>query len=151
MTKNILFIFACSLVVVSYFLLHRLVGPSLWLSLGLAVGALWYIFDPVVLFPRYRALTELPWPLSRSFWLLIVYWPLTLFVMTSTGSWLAEGLMLALGLGLALELLWQFSTPEQLKVIFHFPVQSKWQATELQVLSLGWLIGWLVVVALTII
>lgn len=134
----ILINFALGLV---FFVLHRLVTPSVWVSVGLALGTLWYLIDEPMLFPRYQKLLDIDFPLSRSFWLLLVFWPLAIFVLTSTGSWLAQGLMVALGVGIGIDLVLAWRQPDQVKTVFHFPAQSKWQMIELRSLIGGWIAG----------
>jgi len=149
--KNLALLVFSAAVAAVFFVFHRLVSPTAWLGVGLAVGSLWYILDPLVLFPRYTKFSELPFPLSRSFWLLLIFWPLALFILTSTGSSLAQGMMVALGLGIGIELVSDISQPDVIKTAFHFPSASKWNATELQILSGGWLVGLIILITLFVI
>jgi len=149
--KQIFLIIASVVVALLYFLFHHSLAATAWLSVGLLIGVGWYVLDPRLFYPRYQKTTELNFPLSRSFWLLIIYWPLAIFIVTSTASWLAQGLMLALGLGIAIDLGTLVQAPDKIKDAFHFPVQSKWQINELQALVSARLIGIAILVILFVV
>lgn len=128
--------------VVYYFLSLDWQSTAL-LGIGLAVGWLLYALDGL-LFAKYYAEPGLPLkPVSRSLWMLLVFWPLAIFVATSTGSLLGFGLILGIGVSLTCDILRLQNSAENFKTYFQFPVASQLNQTEIQIGSLVWALAFL--------
>lgn len=85
------------LIHIIFVLLLFLLGLSVWNAgfyiVGVVLGIAFLIGDEKV----FQSWYQLDQPFSKSFLFLLVYFPTMLFVLTSSGSYLASGILLAIG------------------------------------------------------
>ncbi len=98
-------------------------------------GLMW--LDGVALYPYYNPLrTEPKQLLTRSVVFALAFIPVTLFVLTSSGSLLGSGLVFAIGLTLASEAFLLRNDKQAFH--YHFLFQLKRQLTEIEVTRVVW-------------
>jgi len=100
-----------------FYLTSQSVAQTIWLGIGMLVGLALLLFDEKIGYLWY-AESENAYLITRSplFWL--VYLPLALFVVTSAGSALGNGLILGLGAQLWVEMMLSYQHPEQFATRF---------------------------------
>lgn len=130
----------------SFFLRFGDVSQTAWLGAGVAIGILGYYLDSIWFVKWYAEPGQVSHPVTRSLWLLLVYWPLAIFMVTSTGSLLGMGLILGLGGGLTWDILTQLRTEEMFKTFFSIPQRSQLNHQEILLASWVWIVGFLILV-----
>ncbi len=108
-----------------------------WFAAGLLLGAVVLWFDENIAYPKYRALDgETVHLVSRSTLFIVAYVPLTLFLLTSSGSLFAMGLILGIGIQLALEMMLLRNRLEEFTQRF-LQLRRSLTLTELQGITYG--------------
>lgn len=127
----------------AYYVVVRDWQLTLWLAIGLVIGCGFYYLDAMILSKKYADPGETPKPISHSVIMLALYWPLAIFVATSTGSLLGLGLILGLGAGLTWDIIRLQNNADLFKAYFQFPAKTQLNDLEIQVASFVWSLAFL--------
>lgn len=87
-------------------------------------------------------------PLSHSFWFLVAYFPLSIFVISSTGSIVGMGVILGLGIRYSLILIHDLSNQTITHSVFFSESGVKFDKKELTKLAWGFVVGFMIMVLL---
>lgn len=115
--------------------------PLLLLAIGFGGGVLLMMGDAVFLskqYSQYLDTTTESKPLTRSLLFLLTYWPLTLFVLTSSSLFWGHGLVLGIGAVLGWEMLQHHHNLELFKTHFQIPTASRLTSSEIRYLAYAW-------------
>jgi len=127
--------------------------PLILLFTGYVAGWLLILVDARWLAPNYQKYLENSGQkivLTRSFLFLFVFWPLTIFIITSSLSPIGQGLVLGIGSVLGWQM-WQHQRDvEDFKRYFQLPGKSQLTQRDLKRMTYGWL-GLLVIMVLLLI
>lgn len=121
-----------------HFLVFQNLPQTLILGLGLAIGCGFYILDGMILAKYYAEPGQKVQPVSRSLIMLALYWPLAIFVTTSTGSVLGLGLILGLGAFQTWDIVRLHRDEAAFKTYFTIPAKSQLNQLEIKIISAIW-------------
>ena len=126
--------------------------PLAQLGMGLVVGLMFMTADKVLFSHWYKTYLDLHQAvvMTRSLLFLLVYWPLTIFVLSSAGLLIGQGMVLGIGLVLALEMWQKYRDLEAFKSYFQIPPSSCLTQSEVTYLTFGWSGLWLVALVLVL-
>jgi len=94
------------------FLLGLLVWNAVFYVVGVLLGIAFLIGDEEV----FQSWYQMDRPFSKTFLFLLVYLPMLLFVLTSSGSYLASGILLAIGVFKVVSYVLALMNPQLLEV-----------------------------------
>lgn len=111
--------------------------PELWLAVGVGAGVLLLWLDERWLVRQYTEPNHPRQLVTRSLLFLAAFIPLSLFVLTSSGSALGMGIIVGIGGGLSSELIMRRNHPAELSQRFGLPQEKKWTELEQRWLWMG--------------
>lgn len=101
---------------IAFVLLLFLLGLSVWSAgfyiIGVLIGIVFLVGDEHI----FKSWYQLDKPFSTTFLFLLVYVPLMLFVLTSSGSYLASGMLLAIGVFKVISYVYVLMSPAVVEV-----------------------------------
>lgn len=128
--------------------------PLLFLGVGILVGIVILMLDEKVVYRYYyRYLYDPEKPdkpttvITRSFLFVLIYWPMAMYILSTSSTTFAQGLVLGIGLKLGLDLWFSHKDVETMKQVFVIPSNSKITATEVSIFTYVW---WVLLVIATI-
>jgi hypothetical protein len=109
-----------------------------WFLAGTALAASILWFDENVAYPKYQMMDgEAVGLVSRSALFLLAYIPLSVYLLTSSGSLFGMGLIVGIGLQLALEMFFLRATPDLFVARFLRQVRRDFSLSDIQRISIG--------------
>lgn len=126
-------LYAVVLLFIHYVLHKLLLLDIIYFLVGASLATLILIADELIVSKYYREDTTDTSLVTRSALFLLAYIPLALFVVTSSGSLIGLGLILALGVSIVIELLSYRNNPAALQQRYLFQVKKEYKPSELLV------------------